>query len=472
MELTNFGTRLEPLKKYQHWIRHRQSSTGKQRNEHPYVLGVLLLTFATLILTHFTLFSTAFAVGVTLVVTSPWLLDWYWGLGLQYQSTKRLTLTNLIQRLILRHQVYQALRTQLRTQANFRATTLPLVDVMIDNGRIFQAWIWIENDPASKVNWRDGFPEKLSAGLRGFFQTVEVVESQLNDGQTSWRLTLDDYTQHYQQEIHQGADIGRAVQKAKETQKAQGTTDELTILDGRKTINWRAAPHMVISGRTGTGKTTLMGYLMAVTLTRGYRVAVCDPKRQDFARLQAADNQCQIARKPQECLQLLKQMDQEMARRMAFSSQHPGTEFVQQFIMIDELAALRASLSAKEQKQLAATLKRLVLQGRAFQMHLVIGIQQANAQELPTEIREQLGTRVLLGNSTPAEQKFLFTDGVQVTADDQNPYQGLCAVNGGPVQRVFLPYVGQDFDLVGYCNELLQLPGERPKGRPGREEKA
>ena len=456
MELTKLGTRLEPLKKYQHWIRHRQSSTGKQRNEHPYVMGVLLLTFATLILTHFTLFSTAFAVGVTLVVTSPWLLDWYWGLGLQYRATKQLTLTNLIQRLILRHQVYQTLRTQLRTQTDSQAATLPFVDVMIDNGRIFQAWIWIENEPASQVKWRDDFPEKLSAGLRGPFQTVEVVERQLNDGKASWCLTLDDYTQHYQQELYQGTDVGRAVQKAKETGRAQETNDELTILDGRNTINWRVAPHMIISGRTGTGKTTLMGYLMAVALTQGYRVAVCDPKRQDFARLQADGEQCQIAREPQECLQLLKQMDQEMAQRMALSSQHPGAEFVQQFVMIDELAALRASLSREEQRQLDATLKRLVLQGRAFQMHLVIGIQQANAQELPTEIREQLGTRVLLGNSTPAEQRFLFTDGTRVTTDDQNPYQGLCAVNGGPVQRVFPPYVDQGFDLVGYCNGLLQ----------------
>ena len=86
---------------------------------------------------------------------------------------------------------------------------------------------------------------------------------------------------------------------------------------------------------------------------------------------------------------LLREMDQEMGQRLAVSSQHPGTGFEQQFVMIDELAALRASLSRGEQRQLDATLKRLVLQGRAFQMHLVIGIQQSNAQELPTAHRVQ-----------------------------------------------------------------------------------
>ena len=149
-------------------------------------------------------------------------------------------------------------------------------------------------------------------------------------------------------------------------------------------------------------------------------------------------------------LDLLHECDKEMQHSQRRYKEDPTVALTPHLIVVDELAALKAMLDRKEQQQLVDDLKQIALLGRQAKFHLIIGVQQANANNVPTDIREQMGIKILLGNSTATERKFLFTD-CQINTEIENVGQGIISVNNSPAEIFNVPWI-TDIDPIEYIN--------------------
>lgn len=212
-----------------------------------------------------------------------------------------------------------------------------------------------------------------------------------------------------------------------------------------KGVNWDVlkAPHAVISGVTGSGKSYFVYSLVYQALKMNAEVIVIDPKSDDLSTLEGAVSAVAIS--PEEALTTLDKVvrrlhqRQEKIRLKKLVAKNPqdvsalSTGERPIIVFIDELAALQAAVSNDRQKsqQLEASLKTITLLGRSSMINIVFILQQANAKNIPTEAREQAGLKVLLGNSTTETRRFLLPGQDLATTDfPRNSGKGYYTLDG------------------------------------------
>lgn len=177
------------------------------------------------------------------------------------------------------------------------------------------------------------------------------------------------------------------------------------------------APHLICAGATGSGKTYFLECLLLEARSNGARMTILDPKNATLA-----ENFDNVITDSQEGLAKLIELSDLMQTKQ---TKHSETV---DLIIIDELAALKLDLSSSEQKAFDKALKQIALKGRSANIFLCVGIQQANAGNIPTEVRDQFGCRIQLGYAAQAGLQFLFPDW---KGDYHgNLGTGLCSING------------------------------------------
>lgn len=164
--------------------------------------------------------------------------------------------------------------------------------------------------------------------------------------------------------------------------------------------NYLNDPHAIISGMTGSGKSYFTSYLYLYALASGVHVTVVDPKKSDLSILAGNNNTIE-----DDLLSI-----ERIADNMANKEKVPDKKRQVDFLIIDELAALKASLSKADVTRLDNAITRIGLTGRSSKTILILVTQQANAHNLPTQLREQMSMRVLLGPATKSSLEFLFPD--------------------------------------------------------------
>ena len=108
-------------------------------------------------------------------------------------------------------------------------------------------------------------------------------------------------------------------------------------------------------------------------------------------------------------------------------------------IIADEVGSIIAGMSSKEKKELVSNLLQVVQKGRSVSVFLVMASQSPATTVLPSDIRTQWSTRILLGSATGDVQRMAF-DQVATTGGDAK-FQGYYMTNGKTVQpqRFFVP---------------------------------
>ena len=221
--------------------------------------------------------------------------------------------------------------------------------------------------------------------------------------------------------------------------RLQGTASELirkctqtrriSIMD---LISWDyvKSPHAIITGVSGSGKSYFLKYLFLMCSSVGEVVAI-DPKGSDLARL--AKNTSKQVLIPnflshegegingkflQDVIGALKQAEEEMYRRQSLLYQNTNkisTDYRELniqpiFIFIDELAALVTSASKQIRQDLQEVLTRLVILGREAGIYLVLSMQAARAEYIPTIVRDSISLRMQLGRINVENTRFLFPE--------------------------------------------------------------
>lgn len=314
---------------------------------------------------------------------------------------------------------------------------VPWVNVYISHQHGFIGTIEIELRPEYDALLNDlNFLGMLTSQLRHFARRFIVIGSQKSASGNSIVYQLEDL---------------KASNQIKISSPLQIYSSPLVALDKKTCIDWDKEFHAIISGVTGSGKTMLIEYLIANAKKNGWDTRILDPKQSDLARIQESD-QIAVACEKDDMLELLHESVKEMQHAQRRYKEDPTVALTPHLIVVDELAALKAMLDRKEQQQLLDDLKQLSLLGRQAKFHLVIGVQQANANNVPTEIREQMGIKILLGNSTSEERKFLFSE-CQLDNPIENVGQGLISINNSPVKLFYAPWIEtEELNLIDWLN--------------------
>ena len=80
------------------------------------------------------------------------------------------------------------------------------------------------------------------------------------------------------------------------------------------------------------------------------------------------------------------------------------------FVFIDEVAALMTGASKQVKADFQETLTRLIVLGREAGVYLILSMQSARAEYLPTIVRDSISFRVQLGRINSENTRFLFPE--------------------------------------------------------------
>ena len=122
------------------------------------------------------------------------------------------------------------------------------------------------------------------------------------------------------------------------------------------------------------------------------------------------------------------------------------------FLVIDEFAALRIALGKKEFTEVNDSLRRIILMGRAANIHIVMSLQRPETSVLDGAIRDNYPVRIGLGNLKDENYKMVFG----VTKDDSVLHreigQGYISIND-VIESYESPWVELPWDSIEENNE-------------------
>lgn len=181
-------------------------------------------------------------------------------------------------------------------------------------------------------------------------------------------------------------------------------------LDGLYSVDLNVAPHVLIAGSTGSGKTVLIKNIIHQALKKGAEVYLIDLKGGLDYPEDWKNRDCSFCAEQQSALSLLAQAVEELERRKIILAQHhsPNIEVYRRehdgslahiLIVLDEIAELTDTTGLdKEHKEMVHTtialLSTLARMGRAYGIHLLVGTQRPDANILPGQIKNNCDVRI------------------------------------------------------------------------------
>lgn len=173
-------------------------------------------------------------------------------------------------------------------------------------------------------------------------------------------------------------------------------------------------PHVLIAGGTGSGKSIFISFLILELLKKRSEIFICDPKNADLGSLKAFLGSDRVATTPNNIAKVVRIAVEEMQKRYTYmnasenfkyGSNFANHGFRQSWVIFDEMGAFVATATDKQSKEVVNevmdSIKQLILLGRQAGVFVLIAGQQMRAENLSSELRDNLGLRIALGaNST------------------------------------------------------------------------
>jgi hypothetical protein len=176
------------------------------------------------------------------------------------------------------------------------------------------------------------------------------------------------------------------------------------------------SPHLLIAGETGSGKSYLLYFIIFQLILKECEIYLIDRKKvlTKFSKFVVNGG---VADTEDEIFELLHRVEYEMDQRENFLKQnYPNdidvdftfTDYVPIFLVIDELGSLVSELESKKQKEFYKLLQSIGQRGRSSGINIIVSMQQPNASDLPTAIRDQLTFKAVLGNTDSTTRQLVF----------------------------------------------------------------
>ena len=223
--------------------------------------------------------------------------------------------------------------------------------------------------------------------------------------------------------------------------------------------NFRRSPHVLISGVTGKGKTYFLAYLIKPFLLLKADIKILDPKISDLSYLENLFKDC-VASSPSQIAKILRETTEKMNSRYeqfkSLSSYRFGKDYKDYgytpiVVIFDEIAAFMASVDKKLCKEVNDYMAEIVMKGRQAGVFMILTTQRPDADVIKTNIRDQLGLRIALGEMSKTAYSMIFgSDFNDLELNNSAAGNGYIFIDGITTKPVRFqsPYFEQNYNFV------------------------
>ncbi|WP_247952365.1 FtsK/SpoIIIE domain-containing protein [Streptococcus oralis] len=256
-------------------------------------------------------------------------------------------------------------------------------------------------------------------------------------------------------------------------------TTKLTISDSVG-FQFGSPPHVLLAGSTRSGKTVMIENLVAQYLILGADVKLLDPKNGDLSWLVGKKLEDRLGYKvvynsPFQISGALREAVLEMNRRFQVMADNPDI-YVSKgkvlswadvkgnyplVIVLDEGIAFKTEAeTSKEGKQAyqeaMSNLGSLLVKSRQASIEVIVGLQRASSDFIPTYMRQNFGVALLLGSTTAD------SDSCRMMFSSQDIDYKTCDISTGYIQvdgiistpkYVEVPFKSDELDFEAYFDE-------------------
>jgi S-DNA-T family DNA segregation ATPase FtsK/SpoIIIE len=263
---------------------------------------------------------------------------------------------------------------------------------------------------------------KAKAARQQVRKGIENSLTALLDGRwrAKWELTKDEVTFER-----------RPVMPTAVPHKPAPITDEnrwripVAVDEDGNLVVWNlkgSGPHMLITGKTGTGKTVAINGAIMEIARRGWPVWICDPKRIEFMGLRDWPNVEMVSTTVAEMIATIKLAHDEMERRYEAIENEVATEddFEPLVLVLDEYRNFFRQVNSWYSEAKAGIkglptkcpvfewVAAIAEKGRSGHVHIILGTQRPDADFLTGSMRDNFDTRFSLGRLSPEGAKMMW----------------------------------------------------------------
>lgn len=185
------------------------------------------------------------------------------------------------------------------------------------------------------------------------------------------------------------------------------------------------APHILVAGGTGSGKSIFIEVMISKFLQVGDvgddipEVYICDPKNSDLSQLSHYFDRAHVSSSLNGIAKVCRLVAEEMEARYEFMQENfkYGSSYVDHdllpvWLVFDEMSAFQANGTDKNSKAIVNEtmdyIRQIILKGRQAGVFILVSSQQMSANTLNTDLRDNLGLRVALGSNSQEGYKMVF----------------------------------------------------------------
>lgn len=231
-------------------------------------------------------------------------------------------------------------------------------------------------------------------------------------------------------------------------------------------------PHTLIAGATGSGKSVVMNGLIDTIMYRlpfdqkdGAQMILIDPKRVELADYKDLPHTLVHAggQNPEAWRNALGKAVKIMDARYSKMEQRRQKEYTggDLFVFIDEWASIN-SKSNPLRTACVSSLLRLVSEGRAAHVHVILATQVPKATVIPTEVRDNFTARLALMTENKLQSRVIIdTDGCETFPSPKlaGYALGMYCLPGNDRKIYKMPYVKQeelDRNIEWWADQVAQ----------------
>lgn len=267
-------------------------------------------------------------------------------------------------------------------------------------------------------------------------------------------------------------------------------TTRLTISEQ---VGWQISspPHVLLAGSTKSGKTVMLENLVSQYLTLGADIKLLDPKNGDLSWLVGKKLEDRLGYKvvynsPFQISGALREAVEEMNRRFQVMADNPDIYVYKGkvlswadvkgnfplVVVLDEGIAFKTEAETSKEGKKAyeeamSNLGSLLVKSRQASIEVIVGLQRASSDFIPTYMRQNFGVALLLGATTAD------SDSCRMMFSSQDIDYKTCDIGTGYIQidgviptprYVETPFKSDELDFEAYfdeaCDRYMRMRNE------------
>lgn len=249
----------------------------------------------------------------------------------------------------------------------------------------------------------------------------------------------------------------------------QHNNSDVINISGNISYRLSKTPHSLIVGGTGSGKSFfILGKIVSyLSLTPQAELYIVDPKKADLSLLRFIEGmEDKVVTESNQIAKMLREIVEIMEDRYktyfndisAFGKDYTDFGLSPVILIFDEFSAFIHSVDKKLSKEVLDYIFTIVMKGRQAGVQVEILMQRPSADDLPTNIRAQMGFKAGLGAMDKIGYNMIFdTNDVdfKTVTEKGGGYIQIDGVHTAPVYFE-TPYIDKEFDFIQEITKLIE----------------